>query len=139
MRIVFLISVGSIAFGGVRVASADCAAPEVSFSPDRATAGDNVVIAGSFWDNICDDVGESSCFGGDDGFDSHPTQDIEVSLKPVGDDGALFPLREVDANDELDFRLEFTVPSNLDPGRYRVVADGVRSSDVLIVEAAPKK
>ena len=121
----------TLAAFAVAPARASCAAPEVSIRPTTATPGDRLVVRGRYWDDICDDTGGSSCLGGNDGFDSRPTQDISIRLQPSK--GEAIALAEADADDDLRFAVQVQLPEDLAPGQYRVVANGTRS-DVLIIE-----
>jgi hypothetical protein len=123
----------TLTFGGVRLAGASCAGPEVDFGPRSARPGDRIVVSGRFWDNICDDTGGSGPCGQEDGFDSEPTQDIQLLLRPLGFEGSPIELGKVDADDDVRFKVHLMLPEGLRPGRYRLLANRSRASEPLIV------
>ena len=104
----------------VTASRADCASPELSVQPAQVSRGDEVEVAGEFWNDVCDDTSQSiGCWSAPEQEDQ-PTQNIELFLLNR-DTRARFPLGIVDANDNMGFTSTYTV--DVPPGWY-VLKDG---------------
>jgi hypothetical protein len=107
--------------------SAMCAGAEVELDPSTARPGDTVVVSGhGFIDGDCDDSEPSGgCWGGDDGDEDKPREDIRIEFRGLGPRSS--PWRtlvdDIDARADGTLRVEVTVP-DLAPGAYAVNVEG---------------
>jgi hypothetical protein len=126
LRIVCFVAVLLAAFAvAPSPAEGSCAAP-VAFVPDeKVDPGDTIRITGENWTATCHDTcGQGSCSGGCEIEPDLPMQNISLSLVRRGETTGVVLVERVDANDELKFQVDATIPADTLPGRYRLVATG---------------
>ena len=84
-------------------------------------------MIGKYWSSICDDVGTCSvgCFGGqtcDQPGEVRPILNLRIELEPRSGGPAVTIAEDVDADADIQFRTLVTIPTDLAPGAYEVVA-----------------
>lgn len=120
-----LIALGAF---GIRVSQASCAAPWIETDgslegPIEVRPGDTIEVVGEAWSLDCNDSCGTSVFSctGCDPPPQRPISDISITLQPRAGSTSWVLADEIDANDDLGFRVSVTLPRTLREGRYELV------------------
>ncbi len=101
---------------GLPSASASCGGPQITVTPNSAAAGSTVTVHGQAFGDNCYDTGPPPAGQGVLG---NPLTDVEIGF--VQHDITTV-LATVDANDEYEFTVEVTVPTDAEPGQAAFTA-----------------
>lgn len=96
-------------------ALADCAAPYLTVDDSELQLGDRLIVHGEHFAAECNDTG-IGCTGPRR---SPPSRGIDLELRH---EGQIVASTVVDADEDFEFTIEFTVPDDPPAGTYLVVA-----------------